>query len=188
MQGGEDGESSFFICGLKSIPACIFRDFIPANKTFFHFFFLCSFLSSISFLSLSLSSLTSPIFYVNVLTYINLFHPQKISLSDTFSVFGCSLTFLLPLESSFMKDQVYYHQLFLISHSFINLLQYLLPKSPQTRQFSVLICLVSQQMLILLIISHFSKYFSALFQLSLSGFSLIILAILFSSRGLSPST
>ena len=44
-------------------------------------------------------------FYINILTYINLFHPQKnLSVSEAFSVSGCSLTFLLPLESSFMKD------------------------------------------------------------------------------------
>ena len=126
----------FSSCGLKSIPACILRDFIPANKTFFTFSSFVPSHPQFPF-SLSLSSVTSPIFYINILTYINLFHPQKknLSLSDTFSVSGCSLTFLLPLESSFMKDQLYYHHLFLMSHSFINLLQYMLPKSPQTSQF-----------------------------------------------------
>lgn len=193
-QGGDRGcrvektDNPFFILWSKIYSCCMLRDFIPANKTFFTF---SSFVPSHPQLpfSLSLPSVTSPIFYINILTYINLFHPQKnLSVSEAFSVSGCSLTFLLPLESSFMKDQLYYCHLFLMSHSFINLLQYLLPKSPQTSQFSVSICLVSQQILILLIISHFLKYFSALFQLSLSVFSLVILAILFSSSGLSPST
>lgn len=152
----------FSSCDLKSIPACILRDFIPANKTFFHFFFLCSFSSSISFLSLSLSSVTSPIFYINILTCINLFHPQKKSLSLWYFFSLWLLPYLSPpfrvklyerlavLPSSF-PHVPFFHQFIAVSVAKI------------TTNQPVSICLVSQQILILLIISHFSKYFSALF-------------------------
>ena len=152
----------FSSCGLKSIPACILRDFIPANKTFFTFSSFVPSHPQFPF-SLSLSSVTSPIFYINILTYFNLFHPQK---KKSLSLWYFFSLWMLPYLSPPFRVKLY-EGLAVLPSSF--------PHVPFFHQFiaiyvakittnqPVSICLVSQQILILLIISHFSKYFSALF-------------------------